>query len=187
MNDQQKLTLFSIAKQNIVAAVMGEKIPEPESDDPELNENRGCFVTIKNGSELRGCIGQFVADRPLFQMVADMAVSASTGDPRFRNNPIIPEEFDQLEIEISVLSPLERTDDPAGLKLGEHGIYIVRGYHSGCFLPQVATETGWTADEFLANCCYHKAGLPPDAWKDKETVVYLFTCEIFSKPFPQIH
>jgi uncharacterized protein len=81
-----------------------------------------------------------------------------------------------------VLSPLERTTDPLSLRLGVDGIYIRRGYAAGCFLPQVATETGWTTEEFLSQCCSHKAGLPPDAWKDPKTEVYLFTAEVFGSP-----
>jgi len=74
-----------------------------------------------------------------------------------------------------------KTNDPMSLRLGVHGIYIVKGARSGCFLPQVATETGWSAEEFLACCCAHKANLPPDAWKDADTDVYLFTAEVFGE------
>jgi AmmeMemoRadiSam system protein A len=108
-----------------------------------------------------------------------MAKASATGDPRFMANPITPGEVNKLDIEISVLSPLQRTDDPLSLELGTHGIYIKRGYASGCFLPQVAEETGWSKEEFLSQCCLHKAGLPPDAWRDPSTEVYLFTAEIF--------
>jgi uncharacterized protein (TIGR00296 family) len=107
-----------------------------------------------------------------------MAVASSTGDSRFFGQPITQGEVKDLEIEISVLSPLKKTTDPLSLRLGIDGIYIKKGYASGCFLPQVATETGWSKEEFLSSCCSHKAGLKADAWKDKNTEVYLFTAEI---------
>jgi uncharacterized protein (TIGR00296 family) len=110
-----------------------------------------------------------------------MAVAASTGDPRFMADRITSKEVNDLDIEISVLSPLEKTDDPLSLRLGIDGVYIKRGYANGCFLPQVATETGWSKEEFLSYCCSHKAGLEPDAWKDKNTQVYLFTAEIIEE------
>ena len=105
--------------------------------------------------------------------------ASATGDPRFFADPITPRELDQLDVEISVLSPLRRTDDPLSLRLGIDGIYIKKGRASGCFLPQVATETGWSKEEFLSQCCVHKAGLPSEAWNDPKTEVYLFTAEIF--------
>ena len=88
-------------------------------------------------------------------------------------------ELQDVNVEISVLSPLERTNDPLSIELGVHGIYIRSGFSSGCFLPQVATETGWSKEEFLSNCASHKAGLPPDAWRDPDTEVLTFTAEVF--------
>jgi AmmeMemoRadiSam system protein A len=120
---------------------------------------------------------------PLIELVVEMAKASATGDPRFFADPITADELEQLDIEISVLSPLKRTDDPLSLRLGVDGIYIKRGCVSGCFLPQVATETGWNKEQFLSYCCAHKAGLPADAWKDAETEVYLFTAEVFGSPF----
>jgi uncharacterized protein (TIGR00296 family) len=115
-----------------------------------------------------------------------MAKASSTGDPRFFGNKITLDELAELDIEISVLSPLKKTDDPLSLRLGTDGIYIKRGCASGCFLPQVATETGWTKEQFLSYCCSHKAGLPDDAWDDPDTDVFLFTAEVFGAPFEDI-
>ena len=109
-----------------------------------------------------------------------MAQSASN-DPRFVNNPITPAELPDLTIEVSILSPLTLTKDPEGLILGEHGIYIVANGFSGCFLPEVATDQGWSVEEFLGFCCSHKAGLSYDAWRNPETDVYLFTSEKFAE------
>jgi AmmeMemoRadiSam system protein A len=186
MNDTQRQTLLAIARDTVEAVVTGKPVPEPESDDPELNANCGCFVTLKNRGQLRGCIGQFTSERPLIELVVDMAKASATSDPRFLGNPIRARELDELDIEISVLSPLQRTDDPMSLRLGVDGIYIKKGRASGCFLPQVAEETGWSKKEFLSYCCAHKAGLPSDAWKEPETEVYLFTAEVFGSEFKDI-
>lgn len=186
MNDEQKQTLLMVAKEGLVASITGKGIFTPTSLDAELNAMCGCFVTFKNHDELRGCIGHFTSDKPLIELVSEMAVASSTEDPRFANNRITEEELGQIDIEISALSPLKKTDDPASLRIGIDGIYIVKGYQSGCFLPQVATETGWDAEEFLSYCCAHKAGLSPDGWKDDDTDVYLFTADVFGARFDEI-
>ena len=116
----------------------------------------------------------------MLESVKEMAIAA-TQDFRFATNPVSKAELPSIDIEISVLSPLARTDDPLSLELGRHGIYIKNGYRAGCFLPQVATETGWSKQEFLSHCCGGKAGLPADAWKDPRTEVYLFTAEVFGE------
>jgi AmmeMemoRadiSam system protein A len=186
MNDEQKQTLLKVACDTVEAVIRQQKTTKSESDDPELNAPCGCFVTLKNRDRLRGCIGQFISDKPLIELVAEMAKASATGDPRFLADPITARELEKLDVEISVLSPLKRTDDSLSLRLGVDGIYIKKGRASGCFLPQVAPETGWTKEEFLSNCCAHKAGLAPDAWKDPETEVYLFTAEVFGADFKDI-
>jgi uncharacterized protein len=179
MNDSQKKVLLKVAMETVIAAIKRTSVEIPETNDPELLAHCGCFVTLKNGDELRGCIGNFTSDKPLIELVHDMAVMSATEDSRFAYNPITVKELPRLDIEISVLSPLQKTSDPLSLKLGVDGIYIKRGYASGCFLPQVATEMNWTKEQFLSYCCSHKAGLPPNAWKDLKTEVYLFTAEVF--------
>ena len=186
MNKEQKHAMLKVARDTVEAVVTKKRPPKVEAYDEELAEHRGCFVTLKSGEELRGCIGQFVGDRPLVNMIVEMAKASATGDPRFFDNPITPEDLQGLNIEISVLSELKKTDDPLSLRLGVDGIYIKRGYQSGCFLPQVATETGWTKEEFLSYCCAHKAGLAANAWKDSRTEVYLFSAEVFGASFEEI-
>jgi AmmeMemoRadiSam system protein A len=186
MTDEQRRTLLTVARDTVEAVINRRNIDKPASDDPDLNAPCGCFVTLKNHGNLRGCIGQFVSNEPLIELIADMARASSTGDPRFMGNPITPDELDDLDIEISVLSPLKATDDPLSLRLGTDGIYIKKGRVSGCFLPQVATETGWAKEEFLSYCCSHKAGLAADAWHDPDTEVYLFTAEVFGADFKDI-
>ena len=186
MDEKQKRILLRVVRDTVEAVITGNPLPEPRSDDPELNESCGCFVTLKNHERLRGCIGQFTSDKPLIELVAEMAKASSTGDPRFMGDPITATELKKLDAEISVLSPLKLTDDPLSLRPGVDGIYIKKGRASGCFLPQVATETGWDKEQFLSYCCSHKAGLAPDAWRDPQTQVYLFTAEVFGADFKDI-
>lgn len=181
MTENQKKQLLTVARNAAAAAAAGRKYPKTLSSEAELNAHCGCFVTLKNRGELRGCIGQFISEAPLIELASEMAVAATTGDARFFADRITPQEVKELDIEISVLSPLKKTSDPLSLRLGVDGIYIKRDYASGCFLPQVATETGWSKEEFLSYCCEHKAGLKPDAWKDKDTEVYLFTADIIEE------
>jgi uncharacterized protein len=186
MDSHRQKTLLKAAKAAIIAAVTGSSAPRPHSDDPELTAPCGCFVTIKNGHHLRGCLGQFESQVPLIQLISEMAASSATSDPRFFDSPIGPDEFNELDIEISVLSPLKRTSDPLSLRLGTDGIYIKKGYASGCLLPQVATETGWSKEEFLSYCCQHKAGLHPDAWRHPDTQVLLFSADVFGAPMAEL-
>ena len=186
MNEDQKKILLKVARDTVKAVIMRRAVPHPESDDPQLNACCGCFVTLKNQGRLRGCIGQFTSELPLIELIGQMAKASATGDTRFFADPITADELEKLDIEISVLSPLQLTREPLGLRLGVDGIYIKRGGASGCFLPQVATEAGWSKEEFLSYCCAHKAGLAADAWKDAQTEVYLFTAEVFGEEFKQI-
>jgi AmmeMemoRadiSam system protein A len=180
LSDIQKQSLLDMARRVIECAVRGEPVGEFESEDPLFNEPLGCFVTLHNQGQLRGCIGHFQPSTSLIRTVREMAI-ATTQDSRFRNHPVTPQELTQIDVEISVLSPLEETEDPLSLIRGEHGIYIRAGATSGCFLPQVATDTGWSKEEFLSHCCSDKAGLPADAWKDPQTEVFLFTADVFSE------
>jgi uncharacterized protein len=176
--DRSKLT--ALARDAVAAQVTGQGRPGVTESEGLLAETRGCFVTLTNAGRLRGCIGTFQPDRPLGEMIVEMGMSAAGHDPRFLGNPITPDELTELSIEVSVLSPLEKTDDPLSLEIGVHGIYIVSGGQSGCFLPEVATDQGWDAVEFLDHCCTGKAGMSGGAWRQSGTTVYLFTSEKFS-------
>ena len=179
LSDEARKRLLTIARATVESAAKGERLPVFIEPHPELQRPQGCFVTLKNGPQLRGCIGCFSSDKPLWQTVQDQAVSSCRHDPRFRDNRITPEEVPRLHIEISVLSPLKKIDNPLDIELGKHGIVIQRGGRRGCFLPQVATETGWTKEQFLSRCAAGKAGLGPDAWQDPETEVLVFTADVF--------
>ncbi len=186
MDSEQRQILLKVAKDTIVSVLRGGEVERVNSDDPELTALCGCFVTLKNGERLRGCIGQFVSEKPLIELIADMAKASAVEDARFFSDRITADELEQIDIEISVLSELKLTNEPLSLRLGIDGIYIKRGGACGCFLPQVAEETVWDKEEFLSFCCSHKAGLSPDAWKQKGTEVYLFTAEVFGDSFKSI-
>jgi len=180
ISEQGWQKLLDLARATVEAAITGGPKPKADIQDTELNQPQGAFVTLKTNGNLRGCIGRFIAQEPLWQVVQQMAVAAATQDPRFYGRQLKPQEFSELTVEISVLSPLKRVKDPLKeIELGKHGIYIKRAFLTGCFLPQVATETGWTKEQFLSQCCAGKAGLPPDAWMDPQTEVYAFTAEVF--------
>lgn len=174
----ERAKLVALAKDSVAATVKGEPAPQVTDQSGVLGEMRGCFVTITNRGRLRGCIGTFHPSAPLGRMIVEMGRNAAR-DPRFTVDPITPRELDALTIEVSVLSPLEKTDAPENLTIGKHGIYVVCGGRSGCFLPEVATDQGWDAVEFLNYCCAHKAHLPADAWRRADAEVFLFTSEKF--------
>ncbi len=175
----ERNALLDLARRTVAAVAARHPHPAPPEPNGVLGETRGCFVTLKNRGRLRGCIGVFVPHEPLGHTVIEMAAAAAC-DPRFVRDPITPSEAPHLSVEISVLSPLVETHEPEKLEVGTHGIYIV-GRSSGCFLPEVATEMNWTAEEFLDNCCSHKAGMGSRAWQQPGTKVYLFTSEKFGE------
>ncbi|MFA5345193.1 MAG: AmmeMemoRadiSam system protein B [Candidatus Omnitrophota bacterium] len=178
-NETQKKKLLEIARAAIETYLKDAKLPQISETNPVFKKTMGAFVTLNKDGELRGCIGNLIGAKPLYLTVQEMAVEAATGDPRF--SAVTLPELKNIEIEISVLSPMEKISDPGLIKLGVHGVLVRQGYRSGVFLPQVATETGWSKEEFMSSLCAHKAGLSPDAWKDKSTEIYIFTAEVFSE------
>ncbi len=168
--------LLKIARGTIVDYVTRRKVPTVAPTSSRLRLHSGCFVTAKIKGELRGCIGNFVSDQPLYELVQEMAVSAATRDPRFY--PMKSDDLDDFTLDISVLSPLEKIASVEEIKVGIHGIYIIKGSCRGVLLPQVATEYGWNRDQFLQHTCI-KAGLPQDAWQG-ECDIYIFSAQVFS-------
>ncbi len=174
--EEEKKLLKEIARKTIEAAVKGERLPEFKDLPERLKQPYGVFVTINKHGNLRGCIGHIIADEPLYKVCQEMAKAAALQDPRF--HPVTEAELPDLEIEISVLTPLERVKDFKEIVIGRDGLLIRRGYHSGLLLPQVATDYNWTVEEFLEQTCL-KAGLPEDAYKLKDTEIYKFSAQIF--------
>jgi AmmeMemoRadiSam system protein B/AmmeMemoRadiSam system protein A len=176
LKQEEKKALLDLARKTIEAKCRGDRAPEPEAQSPTFNEPRGAFVTLHKQGRLRGCIGQIQARQPLVRTVAEMAVAAAFEDPRFP--PLRREELKDIDIEISVLTPLRRITHVGEIQVGTHGIYLRRGGYSGLLLPQVATEWGWDRNTFLEHTC-EKAHLPKEAWKDKETEIYTFSADVF--------
>lgn len=179
LNNQQRKKLLEIARESINTYLQTGKKMELSETDTVLKQEMGAFVTLNKNGELRGCIGNLSASQPLYLTVRDMAVEAAVDDPRFSTLTLL--ELKDVEIEISALSPLKKVDSADKIELGKHGVLVRKGYQSGVFLPQVATETGWSKEEFLNNLCVHKAGLAQGAWKDKATELYIFEADVFSE------
>jgi len=176
LNEEEKKTLHHIAKTVIENKTRGKPVPDFKIESPILKENRGAFVTIQKRGQLRGCIGYIEGHGPLHKTIEDMAEAAAFRDPRF--SPVKEKELPELDVEISVLTPLKKITDVNEIQVGKHGIYIKKGWLSGLLLPQVATEYGWDRQTFLEHTC-QKAGLPSNAWKEKDTEIYIFSADIF--------
>jgi hypothetical protein len=151
---------------------------DDSSFSANLQAKHGCFVTLKKQGDLRGCIGRIVGDTPLCDTVVEYAVHAAVDDPRFP--AVTLKELKDLDIEISVMTPLERVTDLKDIQVGRDGLLIKMGANQGLLLPQVATEYGWDRDTFLAHTCL-KAGLPPDAYKSPRAELLRFSAQVFGE------
>ena len=168
--------LLQLARDAIAAHLAG--LPVPVAIWSPITERRaGVFVSLHKGRALRGCIGHVEPDQPLSRAIPNAAIAASSADPRFA--PMTSAELADVQIELSILGPLEQIGGAGDIEVGRHGLLIERGWSRGLLLPQVAVEWGWDADAFLSQTC-HKAGLPPDAWK--KATVWRFEAEVFSEP-----
>lgn len=172
---EEKSQLIQLARSAIRMFVAGEKIPNDHPQSPALLEKKGAFVTLKKHGRLRGCIGFIQPLFPLYETVIQAAVYAAAKDVRFQ--PVKASELEDLEIEISVLSPMEKIRNPNLVKVGQHGLFVSKGGEQGFLLPQVPVENGWTRTAFLEQACM-KAGLLPDAWKHGADI-YVFTAIVF--------
>jgi MEMO1 family protein len=172
LNDNDKQTLLTLARHTIEQYLSDQTLHA--IDTSALSENAkkhcGAFVTLNKNGSLRGCIGRFEPNEPLYKVVQEMAAAAATQDYRFP--PVEPAELSKIEIEISVLTPMNKISSINEIEMGKHGIYIKQGSRSGTFLPQVAKETGWSKEEFLGHCAQDKAGIGWDGWKDAELYTY---------------
>jgi len=179
LDETEQRQLLAVARQSIAAGLTGESYRPPESATARLQARRGAFVTLHKHGRLRGCIGQFQPGTELVRTVAQMAQAAAFHDGRF--TPLSSEELEEVEIEISVLSPLREISSIEEIELGTHGIWITRDGRSGCYLPQVADQTGWSRQEFVEHCCRDKAHLPADAYLQSGTRLYVFTAQVFQE------
>jgi AmmeMemoRadiSam system protein A len=180
LTEAQRKTLLALARQSIEAVLAGGRPGQVAGDvDETLRRPAGAFVTLRtHDGDLRGCIGSIVAREPLHLAVISSAVNAAFHDPRFR--PVRTEELPALELEISVMGPLEPVTDVEEVVPGRDGLIISRGSSAGLLLPQVATEYEWDRETFLAQTCV-KAGLPPGAWRQAGTKIEKFEAEVFGE------
>jgi AmmeMemoRadiSam system protein A len=178
LSDSEQKTLLKVARDTLEMWIRECKKPDLPEVEGNLLAETGAFVTLHKKGQLRGCIGNMVGQGPLVETIQNMAIAASTEDPRF--NKMVEEELSDIDIEISVLSPMKRIKDTNDIEVGKHGILLGKGWNRGVLLPQVAIEYGWDRETFLRQTCL-KAGLAPDDWKDPETIIEIFSAQIFSE------
>ena len=176
LTDEEKAYLKTLVMRSIGHRLGLSPAPDMHPVSEKLKEPYGAFVTLHEDGQLRGCIGYIVGQGPLFETIAKMALAAAFEDPRFV--PVGPKDYEHLDVEISILSPLTKVPDVLDIEVGTHGLYMKQGSRSGLLLPQVATEWNWDRETFLSQTCI-KAGLPKDAWKDAKTEIYWFQAEVF--------
>ena len=170
---KQKHTMMSIAEwsiQDYLTTGKRDKLPDKFEIDPVLRSPCGVFVSVYVNRDLRGCIGTFSEKEPLYKNIQQMAVQAAVDDNRFK--PVKVRELNQLQTEISVLSPRERIEGPDDIVIGKHGIYMIHGIRRATLLPQVAAQNNWTPVEFLEVCAESKLGMSRNSWKESELFVY---------------
>lgn len=172
-------TLLSFARKTIECRLNKKELPQLNADtlSEAVKSSCGAFVTLTKNEKLRGCIGRFLSEEPLYKVVQQMALAAAFEDTRF--SPVRINELNEIEIEISVLTPLKRIHSPDEFEFGKQGIYMIKGRNSGTFLPQVAAETNWSKEEFLGHCARDKAGIGWDGWKDAD--LYTYEALVFSE------
>ncbi|MFC2123488.1 AmmeMemoRadiSam system protein B [Bacteroidota bacterium] len=179
LSRSSKIHLLQIARNTIEGQLANNSIPAIDETTvaDDLRVQAGAFVTLKMEGKLRGCIGRLKPQKLLYQTVQTMAISAAVQDHRFA--PVKSDEIPDLEIEISVLTPLKKIKSIDEIEMGKHGIYIVKGNRKGTYLPQVATETKWSKEEFLGHCANEKAQIGWEGWKEAD--IYVYEAIIFSE------
>jgi hypothetical protein len=169
-SDDEKRGMIAAARSAIYSALRMDYDGDITPVGILKEKGYGVFVTLHLNGRLRGCIGRFTSSDSLYETIQDMARSAAFSDPRFPS--LSRSEAPRIDIEVSVLSPLKRISSVDEFKLGRDGIYMIKGSRHGTFLPQVATETGWSTEEFLGHCAQDKAGIGYYGWKDAELYTY---------------
>lgn len=176
LSDGEKRALKDLVRLSIASALAQREAAIPEAPTELLTRELGAFVTLSLGGRLRGCIGNVLGSGPLWGTVWSMARAAAFEDPRFP--PLTLQEFERVQVEISILGPVAPCPDPEQIVVGRHGLIVSRGARQGLLLPQVPVEWGWNREQFLAQTC-RKAGLPESAWTHPETRIFWFEAEVF--------
>jgi len=179
LTKDQQIKLLKLARKTI-ADKLGISVDAemPLFDEDIFKEKCGAFVTIHIKGNLRGCIGYIEGIKPIPETVIEMADASAFRDPRFSS--LTADEYKRIDIEISVLSPIEKVNDVNEIVVGRDGVIITRGYNRGLLLPQVPVEQGWDRKTFLEHTCY-KAGLPADSWKKPDVLIEKFSAQVFSE------
>ncbi len=176
--DEQK-EVFKLIRQTIEKRLFGSSDLKPSVNNIDgLREYRGAFVTIKINKKLRGCIGNVFPDEPLVELLKDLAISTAFRDPRF--SPLKADEYEEINVEISILTKPRSISDINEIEVGRHGLIVSKGYRKGLLLPQVPTEHNWNREKFLSHTCM-KASLPSNAWKTDDLKIEVFEAEVFNE------
>ena len=180
LSKESKKEALEIARNTLENCLQGQEIKNHEPKSNILKKERSVFVTLHQEGDLRGCIGSFYPEgKTLAENIQNMAIQAALHDPRFP--PVQYEDLESIEIEISVLSPLEKIDDPNIIEVGRHGVMVKKGLQGGVYLPQVATEQGWDRTEMLNHLCQYKAGIEANSWQDGSAEIFIFEAEVFGE------
>jgi len=178
LDETQRIALLRIARDAVTRFLRGDSPADAEASFAIADFSPGVFVSLHLGPDLRGCIGVIASRSPLHEMVASLAVSAATEDPRF--DPVRIEELASLRFEISLLSPPRPIFHAREIVVGRDGVIVGSGVRGALLLPQVAASQGWTAEQLLSAAC-RKAGLPPSAWSGGAVELQAFTAEVFGE------
>ena len=174
LSEADRKSILELARRAVVEAVCQKRLLDEIPKTGLYEQKCGVFVTLHVRGRLRGCIGVIEAKDRLGESIVRCAASAALEDPRFSS--MQPGELQDLNVEVSLLSPMELIQ-PEAIEIGKHGLLVEHGLHRGLLLPQVAVEHHLEREQFLRETC-HKAGLAADGWKAPETRIYAFTCEI---------
>lgn len=178
LTPEEQRRLLALAR-SVIDRKLKQRPTAPEGEaGAALSQPAGAFVTLHKRSALRGCIGTFSADQPLIRNIEEMALAAAFNDPRFP--PLTRKELAEVDLEISVLTPMRRIEHVDEIEVGRHGLYMVQGVCRGVLLPQVALENGWDRQTFLEHTCM-KSGLGRNCWRDGATEIYVFSAQVFGE------
>ena len=185
LTDKEKEELLNLAKLSLYESTIKNKRVEVDEStiSPKLKQHLGAFVTLHKEKQLRGCIGQFEPNQPLYKVVLEMAISAARFDRRF--TPVTEEELENIDLEISVLTPRKKINSLDEIKIGRDGIYITKGDKNGTYLPQVATDMNWSVEEFVRSCCEEKAGISSNDCKNAE--IFTYEAIVFDKKSKKVY
>jgi len=170
---------LAIARTTLMGQIQSQSIPPATPSSTILYEPLGAFVTLEKHDNLRGCMGLFEPDTPLYEVIQRQTIVAATQDPRF--SPVVETELDDINIEISVMTPRRKIDNWKEIEVGKHGVVIEKGQSRGTFLPQVATDNEWGLEKFLSVLCSQKIKLEADCYKDTDVNIYTFEAQVFEE------